>query len=188
MPVQNGSYAEVEGVVERIVFFNEENHFCIAQIKPTKQKFQEGSLTITGVMPNLECGETVLVKGQWLNHKSYGLQIKVSEFESRLPSTIYGLEKFLGSGMIAGIGKEYAKRIVARFGQDTLRIIDSDSKRLTEVEGIGAKRNGRQSMSVAAQRLYEITVGGHLAYAAVVFVEHGGADDDAMLDGIGKVE
>ena len=57
-----------------------------------------------------------------------------------------------------------------------------------QVEGIGAKRNGRQSMSVAAQRLYEITVGGHLAYAAVVFVEHGGADDDAMLDGIGKVE
>ena len=140
MPVQNGSYAEVEGVVERIVFFNEENHFCIAQIKPTKQKFHEGALTITGVMPSLECGETVLVKGEWLNHKSYGPQIKVSEFESRLPSTIYGLEKFLGSGMIAGIGKEYAKRIVAHFGQDTLRIIDFDSKRLTEVEGIGAKR------------------------------------------------
>ncbi|MBR6388889.1 MAG: ATP-dependent RecD-like DNA helicase [Opitutales bacterium] len=140
MPIQSGSFAEVEGVVERIVFFNEENHFCIAQIKPTKRNFKEGALTITGVMPNLECGETVLVKGEWLKHKAYGLQIKVSEFESRLPSTLYGLEKFLGSGMIAGIGKEYAKRIVARFGQDTLNVIDRDSKRLTEVEGIGAKR------------------------------------------------
>ena len=77
MPEQSGSFAEVEGVVERIVFFNEENHFCIAQIKPSKQKFSEPQITITGIMPNLECGETVLVKGQWLNHKSYGLQIKV---------------------------------------------------------------------------------------------------------------
>ncbi|MBO5781149.1 MAG: ATP-dependent RecD-like DNA helicase [Opitutales bacterium] len=140
MPEQSGSFAEVEGVVERIVFFNEENHFCIAQIKPSKKKFSEPQITITGIMPNLECGETVLVKGQWLNHKSYGLQIKVSEFESRLPSTLYGLEKFLGSGMISGIGKEYAKRIVAHFGQDTLKVIDHDSKRLTEVGGIGAKR------------------------------------------------
>lgn len=132
---------QLEGVVERIVFFNEENHYCIAQVKPTKSAQKNlGQITITGVMPNIECGETIIVKGEWLKHKEYGLQIKVSSFESKLPSDIYGIEKFLGSGLISGIGKEYAKRIVAKFGTDTLKIIDSDSGRLREVDGIGAKR------------------------------------------------
>lgn len=139
--MQSGEPAILEGVVERIVFFNEENHYCIAQIKPVKAKDKElGSVTATGIMPNIECGETISITGEWLKHKAYGLQIKVKSFESKLPSTLYGLEKFLGSGMIAGIGKEYAKRIVAHFKEDTLKIIDSDSARLTEVEGIGKTR------------------------------------------------
>lgn len=133
--------AKLEGVVERIVFFNEENQFCIAQIRPTAKSGKAGeTVTATGVMPGLECGETVLLEGEWTSHRAYGPQIKVSSFESRLPSSIYGIEKFLGSGMIAGIGREYAKRIVARFGEDTLKVIDHDSARLTEVGGIGPKR------------------------------------------------
>ncbi|MBO6103453.1 MAG: ATP-dependent RecD-like DNA helicase [Opitutales bacterium] len=132
---------QLEGVVERIVFFNEENHYCIAQIKPVKAAQKGlGQITATGVMPNIECGETVKICGEWLKHREYGLQIKVSSFESKLPSDLYGMEKFLGSGLISGIGKEYAKRIVERFGADTLKIIDTDSGRLREVDGIGAKR------------------------------------------------
>lgn len=139
--MQSGEPAILEGVVERIVFFNAENHYCIAQIKPVKAADKKlGNVTATGVMPNIECGETISIKGEWLKHREYGLQIKVKSFESKLPSTLYGLEKFLGSGMIAGIGKEYAKRIVAHFKEDTLKVIDSDSARLTEVEGIGKTR------------------------------------------------
>ena len=136
-----GAKAEFEGVVERIVFFNEENHFCIAQVRPTSKELKgEGMVTAKGVMPNLECGETVALRGEWIRHQTYGLQMKVDSFESRLPSSVYGIEKFLGSGLVAGIGKEYAKRIVGRFGADTLKIIDTESKRLLEVPGIGQKR------------------------------------------------
>lgn len=139
--MQNGGKALLEGVVERIVFFNEENHFCIAQIKPVNEKDKDlKNVTATGVMPNIECGETISIVGEWINHKAYGLQIKVESFESKLPSNLYGIEKFLGSGMIAGIGKQYAKRIVAHFGEDTLSVIDHDSARLTEVDGIGKTR------------------------------------------------
>ena len=138
----DGVQSEFEGVVERIVFFNEENHFCIAKIKPTSKELKKETLvTAKGIMPNIECGETVALKGEWDRHNVYGLQMKVASFESRLPSSVYGIEKFLGSGLIAGIGKEYASRIVKHFGVDTLKIIESESLRLRDVPGIGEKRS-----------------------------------------------
>ena len=137
----DGGQSEFEGVVERIVFFNEENHFCIAKIKPTSKELKKETLvTAKGIMPNIECGETVALKGEWDRHQVYGLQMKVAAFESRLPSSVYGIEKFLGSGLIAGIGKEYANRIVKHFGVDTLKIIETESLRLRGVPGIGEKR------------------------------------------------
>lgn len=81
------------------------------------------------------------------------------EFESRLPSNVYGIEKYLGSGLVEGIGPAYAKKIVKKFGEDTLRVIDSDSARLTEVKGIGAERARRIKKSWDEQRgLREIVV------------------------------
>jgi len=139
--LQNGKVS-AEGVVEKIVFFNEENQFCIAQIKLTGKNMLPSAepITVTGVLPGVQCGETLLIDGEWVRHASYGAQIKVESFKTKLPSSVYGIVKFLGSGLISGIGKKYAQAIVDRFGEDTLRIIDLDSGRLREVEGIGAKR------------------------------------------------
>ena len=142
----------VEGVVERIVYFNDDTCYCIAVMKPTSRTEKKESITITGVMPAVQCGETVLVKGIWSRHPQYGAQIKVREFESRLPSGVYGIEKYLGSGLVDGIGPVYAKKIVERFGEDTLRIIDTESSRLREVKGIGAARAKKIKASWDEQR------------------------------------
>ncbi len=132
-PVEN-----LEGTVERITYFNAETNFCIAKMRTHSRPSEE--IAITGIMPDLQCGETIVVSGLWTNHQSYGNQIKVESFETKLPSSVYGLEKFLGSGLIDGVGKGYAKKIVAKFGSDTLRIIDSESARLSEISGIGKNR------------------------------------------------
>lgn len=133
----DGAKVKTEGVVERIIFFNEENFFCIASMRPKNGK--GAPITIAGAMPSLRCGETVEVEGEWRT-SAYGRQIKVSSFSTRLPSEVYGIEKYLGSGLVDGIGPVYAKKIVERFGGRTLEIIDTESARLTEVRGIGAAR------------------------------------------------
>ena len=146
----------VEGVVERIVFFNDETCYCIAVLRPSRGISGSGRavepITITGVMPSIQCGETLEILGQWSRHKLYGAQIRVKKFESRLPSEVYGMEKFLGSGLVEGIGKTYAKKIVEKFGVDTLKIIDTESARLTEVRGIGAERARRIKKSWDEQK------------------------------------
>ena len=137
--MNDSSDVKIVGVVERIIFFNEENHYCIASMRPTGKNAKNTPITIAGTMPALQCGETVEVVGQWRN-SAYGSQIKVAKFSSRLPSEVYGIEKFLGSGLVDGIGAGYAKKIVAHFGADTLNVIDTESARLTEVKGIGKER------------------------------------------------
>ncbi len=132
------SDVKLEGVVERIIFLNEENFYCIASVRPSGREKRE-PVTVAGVMPAIQCGETVEVEGQW-RASPYGKQVKVKKFKSRLPSEIYGIEKYLGSGLVDGIGPVYAKKIVAHFGSDTLNVIDTESARLTEVRGIGAGR------------------------------------------------
>ena len=149
--MRDGEQVALEGVLERIVFFNDENCFCIASLRPSDPSYRE-NVTISGIMPAVQCGETVAVKGEWVSHPAYGARINVKSFESRLPSNIYGIEKYLGSGLVDGIGKVYAKKIVAKFGADTLKIIDSDSARLTEVRGIGAERAKRIKKSWDEQR------------------------------------
>ncbi len=132
---------KTEGVVEKIVFFNDENQFCIAQLKLTQKGSEfDKPITIAGILAGVQCGETLSLEGEWANHPTHGLQIKVKNFKTKLPSSVYGIVKYLGSGMIAGIGKTYAKAIVDKFGEDTLRIIETESARLREVEGIGEKR------------------------------------------------
>ena len=147
------------GVVERIVFFNEENFYCIASLKVRSKNGTSESITITGIMPSLQCGETIDVVGEWSRHSSYGRQIKVKSFESRLPSGVYGIEKYLGSGLIDGIGPTYAKRIVDAFGEKTLDIIDHSSARLLEVKGIGKERLARIKASWQEQKgLREVVI------------------------------
>lgn len=158
-PQMNGEKITVDGVVERIVFFNDENCYCVAVLKPTSSSSAKTPITIVGVMPSIQCGETVRVSGEWVNRAGYGAQIKVASFESRLPSSVYGIEMFLGSGLVDGIGKTYARRIVEKFGADTLQVIDTESSRLREVKGIGAERAKRIKKSWDEQKnLRDITI------------------------------
>jgi exodeoxyribonuclease V alpha subunit len=97
-------------------------------------------VTIVGVLPGVECGETLHLTGEWTRHVQHGAQFKIASFRSELPSTVYGIRKYLGSGLVPGIGKVYANQIVDAFGADTFRVLSEDSGRLREVPGIGRKR------------------------------------------------
>lgn len=129
----------IEGVVERILYANEQTSFTVAEL----QGDGFGTVIIQGRLPNVQCGETLRARGRWVTHKTYGRQFSVDGFEVRLPATLHGIRKFLGSGLVPGIGKTYAERIVDRFGVETLRVLDEDSGRLREVSGIGAQRATR---------------------------------------------
>ena len=125
------------GVLERILYFNEDNHYCVGELK---EKNQANPIVVAGTLAGVQCGETLYLKGSWIEHTKYGKQFKIDSFESKLPATVYGIERYLASGLVEGIGKVYAKKIVDYFGIDTFRVISEDSGRLAEVEGIGRGR------------------------------------------------
>jgi exodeoxyribonuclease V alpha subunit len=125
------------GVLERVLFFNEENQFCIGELKAETLR---RTVVVTGPLPGVQCGETLEVSGQWTHHPKHGEQFRVERFRSRLPATVYGIRKYLGSGLVPGIGPKYADKIVDHFGVETLDIISNHSKRLQEVPGIGKGR------------------------------------------------
>ena len=146
-PSSNSPAATLTGVVERIIFLNEENHYTIAEFRPEGQvgaaadgKGKVEPVTIVGPLPGVECGETLHVTGEWTRHAQHGAQFKVAAFKSELPASVYGIRKYLGSGLVPGIGKVYANKIVDAFGTDTFRVLSEESARLRDVEGIGRKR------------------------------------------------
>lgn len=127
----------LQGVLERIVFANEQNHYCVGEVRDEAS----GKLvTILGTLPNVQCGETLELGGEWREHPTHGRQFAVSTFKATLPSSVHGIRKYLGSGLVPGIGAGLAQRIVDHFGAQTLQVIEEESKRLQEVDGIGAKR------------------------------------------------
>ena len=126
---------KLEGMVSDIVFKNEENGYTIAYLAN-----ENDEITIVGCMPTLSVGESIEVEGKWVNHKTYGSQFEVNSFMPITPSSLEGIYVYLSSGIIHGIGEKMAKRIVDKFGVDTLDIIQNTPERLTEVEGIGMKK------------------------------------------------
>ena len=126
---------KLEGMVSDIVFKNEENGYTIAYLAN-----ENDEINIVGCMPTLSVGESIEVEGKWVNHKTYGSQFEVNSFMPITPSSLEGIYVYLSSGMIHGIGEKMAKRIVDKFGVDTLDIIQNTPERLTEVEGIGMKK------------------------------------------------
>ena len=126
---------KLQGMVSDIVFKNEENGYTIASLAN-----ENDEITIVGCMPTLSVGESIEVEGKWINHKIYGSQFEVQSFMPVTPSSLEGIYVYLSSGMIHGIGEKMAKRIVDKFGVDTLEIIQNTPERLTEVEGIGMKK------------------------------------------------
>lgn len=125
----------LEGMISDIVFKNEDNGYTIAHLAN-----QDNEVVIVGCMPTLSVGESIEVEGKWVNHKTYGTQFEVNKFMPITPSSLEGIYVFLSSGMIHGIGEKMAKRIVDKFGVNTLDIIQNDPDRLQEVEGIGIKK------------------------------------------------
>ncbi|MFC1894011.1 ATP-dependent RecD-like DNA helicase [Chloroflexota bacterium] len=133
-------HTTLEGILERIVFFNEENSFTVARLQVA---IRRELVTIVGALPSPTPGETLRLKGEWIVDARFGEQFRVDSCISVLPSTITGIEKYLGSGFVKGIGPIMARRLVARFGIETLDIIDESPDMLQEVEGIGPVRSGR---------------------------------------------
>lgn len=130
--------AELRGQVERITYFNEQNGYIIARLKA---EGRPGLVTIVGsIAGGLNPGEVLKLKGDWQNHPKYGEQFRISSHESVAPATAAGIERYLSSGMIKGIGPVMAKRLVGKFGTETLEVIEKDIERLHEVDGIAEKR------------------------------------------------
>ncbi len=127
---------EISGILERIVYINEENSYLVARIQ------EKGKRDLSTIIGNIAAqpGESLKLYGTWVNNKQYGLQFSVAKYESVVPASITGIEKYLGSGLIKGIGKIYASRIVGKFGKSTLDVIEREPEKLLEVEGIGKVR------------------------------------------------
>lgn len=130
--------AVIEGVLERITYANEENGYTVARVDTGR-----GSgdlLTVVGALLGAQPGESLRMEGRWGSHPQYGKQFTVENYTTVLPATIQGIRRYLGSGLIKGIGPRIADRIVEHFGTDTLDIIEREPGRLVEVPGLGPKR------------------------------------------------
>ncbi len=128
---------EIKGQLERITYHNQENAYTIAKMKVGGR---HDLVTVVGNLLSVSPGEVLKLKGEWHNHPKFGEQFKISSYESVIPATVKGIERYLGSGLINGIGPVMAKRLVTKFGLETLQVIETDTKRLAEVDGIGDKR------------------------------------------------
>jgi exodeoxyribonuclease V alpha subunit len=141
--------ADLRAQIERITYFNDVNGYTIAK---AKVKGYPDLVTIVGHFMAPRPGEVVKMTGAWTNHPKYGEQFKVARYRTEIPATVYGIQKYLGSGLVKGIGPVMAKRIVARFGEQTLDVIEKNVQALEEVDGIGAKRVEMISAAWEAQK------------------------------------
>ncbi|MET9803816.1 ATP-dependent RecD-like DNA helicase [Streptomyces sp. NPDC006368] len=130
--------AVVEGVLERITYANEENGYTVARVDTGRGAGE--LLTAVGSLLGAQPGESLRMEGRWGSHPQYGKQFTVENYTTVLPATVQGIRRYLGSGLIKGIGPRIAERIVDHFGIDTLDIIEKEPKRLIEVPGLGPKR------------------------------------------------
>jgi exodeoxyribonuclease V alpha subunit len=131
--------AEIEslqGIVDRVIFQNQENGFAVFVV----QLNAKDSITVKGSVPAITAGEHVVVRGVWNMHQKFGKQFDAQSCEKQAPTSILGLKKYLGSGLIKGIGPVYGDKLVAAFGEKVLEVIDQHPERLLSVPGIGAKR------------------------------------------------
>jgi exodeoxyribonuclease V alpha subunit len=132
------------GSVERVTYYNQENGYSVVRLRPVKRRTpgadRQGMVTITGNLPELSPGEHLDLEGRWVNHPNYGLQFEVAVCRQTLPASTAGIQRYLGSGLVKGIGPRLAERIVQTFGLETLEVIDEHPGRLREVPDIGPKR------------------------------------------------
>ena len=139
---------QISGSVERVTYYNPENGYSVIRLKPDSRamlpyKYAAGRnalITVVGNLPEVNPGEWLRLAGRWTTHSEYGRQFQAEQCEQALPATTEGIRRYLGSGLIRGVGKVMAERIVDKFGEQTLDVIDEQPDRLREVLGIGPKR------------------------------------------------
>src|SRR6185437_10017213 len=176
------------GLVERVTFHNTENGFCVLR---AKARGHRDLVTVIGHAATISAGEWITASGEWINDRTHGQQFKARFLKTAEPTSIDGIEKYLGSGMIRGIGPVYAKKLVRAFGEKVFDTIEAEPERLREVTGIGPVRAKRITDAWAEQKvvreimvfLHEHGVG--TARAVRIYKTYG-ADAIAMKLGIDK--
>jgi exodeoxyribonuclease V alpha subunit len=169
-------YETLTGVVERLTYHSEESGYTVARLK--RERGSELT-TIVGSFANIQAGQTLQLTGFWRDHPQYGSQFQVTQYQETKPATLTGLEKYLGSGLIKGVGPVTAKRIVAHFKLDTLDVIENHIERLAEVKGIAKKRITKIKQAWEAQKAIKevmVFLQGHgvsTTYAVKIFKQYG---------------
>lgn len=135
--VREQAQIKLIGQLDRVVFYNAENDYTIARVRV---KGIHDLVTVVGAIPSPTPGEILNMTGEWGNHPKFGPQFKLTFCSTAIPANIVGISKYLGSGLVKGIGPGFAKRIVAKFGEKTLEIIEKNAERLLEIPGIGSRR------------------------------------------------
>src|ERR1700754_2805254 len=130
---------ELEAVLERFTYVNEETGYTIARV--ATERSGTDLLTVVGALLGAQVGESLRLTGRWTTHPKYGRQFEVHSYTTVLPATIQGIRRYLGSGLIKGIGPKMAERMVDHFGTDILKVIEEEPGRLIEVHGLGPKRS-----------------------------------------------
>lgn len=168
---------KIQGILDRITFQNEDNGYTVARLISQSKKKEQ--ITVVGVLSNAPVGSTLSLTGNWIRDSRYGKQFKFQSYEIVRPNTINGIERYLGSGLIKGIGPAFAARIVSRFGLETFDILERDPGRLSEVAGLGRTRSDRIKKAWQEQKeIHRIMVflQGHgisATYAVKIFKTYG---------------
>lgn len=139
----------LEGSIERVTFFNEENGFCVLQVKVKRQR---DLVTVVGSLPNVNSGEWLSAEGAWVIDKKHGRQFKADQLRCLPPTTAEGIERYLASGMVKGIGPVYARKLVKKFREEIFEIIEEHPACLESVEGIGPGRRRRITQAWSDQK------------------------------------
>jgi len=166
----------IHGLLERVTYHNEESDFVVAKLR---EKDKRELTTIVGNLSGINPGESLKLTGQWVHNKKFGEQFRVETFEVTIPATLLGIQKYLASGLIKGIGPVMSARIVEKFGLDTLEVIEKKPERLSEVEGIGPKRISMIKQAWEEQKeIKEIMIflqghGVSASYSAKIYKQYG---------------
>lgn len=172
-------------VVERITYQNPENGYSVLKVKV---KGYNDLVTLVGNLLEVPVGSVLLCRGEWKVDKRYGSQFVAATWEETMPATVYGIEKYLGSGLVKGIGPRFARAIVQRFGTETIDIIETEIERLYEVPNIGRKRVAKIRESWEKQKdiknvmLFLQGYGVSTAYAAKIYREYGKESIDKVRE------
>jgi exodeoxyribonuclease V alpha subunit len=166
----------LQGQIERIIYTNDETGYTVAKIKA---QGRSDLVTVVGNLIAPTPGEIIEMSGEWTDHPRYGEQFKVVHYKSMVPASVYGIEKYLGSGLIKGIGPIMARRIVKKFGKSTLDVIEKEVDKLVQVDGIGTKRIGmirnawEEQKEIREVMIFLQTHGVGSGYATKIFKHYG---------------